>query len=136
MVSLMLASCAASPSGPGAESSSPAHPEPANSPSTADFKELECSPDVGAEGVVGEIVPTATGEHTPEAALDAYFVLKDLPLASKDFVSVAETEGVVQLASVQEGKIEALAVVIQVESGGWIVGEFSSCQGFVEDHAV
>jgi hypothetical protein len=128
-----LISCADAPREPDSGADPPASPGSASPSTESDFKELRCPVDTAAQGVVGEIFPTAKGESSPESALDAYFSLENLPLESTGFATVAEVEGLVQLAWMRDEKIEALASVVQVESGGWVVSEFSACRGFVHD---
>jgi hypothetical protein len=129
-----LTSCADAPGQPDAADPL-ASPGSASSATESDFKELHCAVDTAAQGFVGEIFPTAKGESSPEAALDAYFSLEKLSVETIGFATVAEVEGLVQLARIREGRIVALAAVVQVESGGWVVSEFSACRGFMHDDA-
>ena len=125
---IVLVSCAGSPSDPE-NTTSPL--ERASVSPKSDLKDLQCPRDSAAEGTIGD-GPMAEGEITPEAALDAYFASHDVPLSPNDFALVAEAEGLVQLASKHDEKIVVIATVMEVGDGGWVVGEFASCRGFLE----
>jgi hypothetical protein len=127
-----LVACAdASSSGGEATGSSPSSP----SGEQPEWADLKCPPTTASEGYISEIAPTAEGEAGPIEALTKYFAFREFDVDASEFQVVAEADGLAQAGNGNGNgdDLTALAFIEQVDSGGWVVSEFTFCKEFKDE---
>ena len=127
---IALVACAdASSSGGEANGSSPSSP----SGEQPEWADLKCPPTTASEGYISEIAPTAEGEADPIGALTKYFAFREFDVDASEFQIVAEADGLAQAGNGKGEDLTALAFIEQVDSGGWVVSEFTFCKEFKDE---